>query len=381
MNKELPQLRSSLGVLLVSIAAAGAVLAVVGYLPLVRGYLSLSEDNRLVQAYLADSNMPGMFDCLPLFRGGGPIEFGEWFDGDADFSNDLYGNRTPVTMRDGTRRVTGPEPRADAIRVLTIGDSSAIGMGLPDELTFQSHLQGELGVDYRVINAAYYGLDARNYLSGWDRVAGYEPDVLIVGLSHNSLRNYIWVRHCHNVETATVLLSPPLHKSAVFTSAARIRDTIRRDVLGHELTDIDMFRPEAWYRDMRTLIERATERDIEVIMVRYDLIFRHTESIPGFRAWHLFSWIHEKLANDFGVPLIRVADLYDMMGTTETPATTASAFQRLREAGFSDGSMERVFGANPPFIDLIHPSAPVNRVLAKALAIEITGAEDRTASP
>ena len=102
---------------------------------------------------------------------------------------------TPEALKD-RRSKTG-----DRLRVLTLGDSSIVGHGLPDTHTPHRQLEANfarVGMDIEVLSGATPGYSTAQSLVfldevGWD----LEPDLLMVGnmWSDNNLRPPLWLDH------------------------------------------------------------------------------------------------------------------------------------------------------------------------------------------
>ncbi len=368
---------------LVALAATGlllplVVLFLIGYLPICFRYGGMSEQERAVQAYLAAADLQQYFDCGPLFGEPGPTMFGEWVRHDGDhYLIDWWGERTDYFMEDDGRRVVGPTPLPGATRVVCIGESSEFGFGLPDEQVHASYLQSELGEEFAVVNLAWPGLDVENYLQEGDRVLVHKPDILVVAISHNSMRNTLWASRCHGIEPAPVLSYPPLHPHVLREVWAELRNWSKQVVLRQPLVDLDLVGPKIYGRKMRQLVVKARQAGMEVILVRHDLFLKQPREIRGFKLWEEFGTVLASLAQEEQVPLLLFADLYGEMKPDEQ-APAGDSLNRLRESGYSEEVLCDTFKEEAAFVDLIHPSAAANRALAIRLSALI---RERTGDP
>jgi len=343
------------------------VLLLLGYSPIVINYAGMSEEERAVQDYLAAADLQRYFQCGPLYEDPGPTIFGEWVRHDGNhYLIDWWGERTDYFMENDGRRVVGPTPLPGATKVVLIGESSGFGFGLPDEQVHASYLQTELGEQFAVVNLSWPGLDVENYLQEWERVMVHEPDILVVAISHNSMRNTIWVRRCHGVDATPVLSYPPLHPHVLREVWSSLLDWSRRVVLRKPLVELALVGPEIYGRKMAQLVERARSAGVEVILVRHDLLLRRPEEIGGFEPWLEFGEVLAEVAEKQRVPLILFADLYEDMHPDEE-APGGHSLERLREQGYDEETLAATFKNEAAFVDLIHPSAAANRAFASRL--------------
>ena len=354
--------------LAVSILLPPLALFLAGYLPIVVSWMGMSKAERVVQAYLTEAGLQEFFRCGPLYENPDAAIFGEWIQHDGDhYLIDWWGERVDYSMEDGGRRVTGPTPVPGARRVVCVGESSAFGFGLTDDQTFPSYLQSILGEEFAVTNLAWPGLDVENYLREWERVTAYSPDVLVVAISQNTLRNTIWVRRCHGLEETPVLSYPVLNPKVLHEVWRSLVNWSRRVVLRRSLIDISMVGPEIYRRKMAQLIARARGEGMDVVLVRYDLILRRPEEIRGFDEWVNLGQALSSLAEETQTPLVRISELYGELNPDES-APGGHSLDHLRALGMDETALAEFFKEDAAFVDLIHPSAAANRALAGRLA-------------
>ena len=356
------------------------VLFLAGYLPIVVTWIGMSDAERAVQAYITEADMQQFFHCGPLYENPIPTVFGEWTHHDGDhYFIDWWGERTDYSMKDGARLVAGPTPAPGARKVVCIGESSAFGFGLTDDQTFPSYLQSSLGEKFAVTNLAWPGLDVENYLQEWMRVTAYAPDILVVAISHNSMRNTLWVHRCHGIDGTPVLSYPVLNPKVLREVWHSLLNWTRRVVLRRPLTDISMVGPEIYGRKMAQLIARARGEGMDVILVRHDLLLRRPEEIRGFELWIKFGQALSLLAEETETPLVLISELYGDLNPDES-APGGHSLDHLRARGVDETVLTEFFKEDAAFIDLIHPSAAANRALAGRLAEVIRErSEDPTA--
>jgi lysophospholipase L1-like esterase len=85
----------------------------------------------------------------------------------------------------------GPEPSADgqAVRVLTVGDSSVFGDGVPDNDTLAQQLDRALPANFEVQNGGVPGYTCPQTRTLFDRIrARFVPDVLVIYNMHSDYR-------------------------------------------------------------------------------------------------------------------------------------------------------------------------------------------------
>lgn len=344
------------------------VLFLAAYLPIAVSWLGMSDAERAVQAYLTEADLQLYFRCDPLYGDPGPTVFGDWVRHEGDhYLIDWWGKRTDYFMEDGARRVVGPTPIPGALKVVCLGDSSAFGFGLTDDQTFPSHLQSTLGDEFEVKNLAWPGLDVENYLQEWERVTAHAPDILIVALSHNSMRNTIWVRRCHGIEGTPVLSYPAFHLKVLHEVWHSLLNWSRRVVLRRPLVDISLVGPEIYGRKMAELIRRARNRGMDVILVRHDLLLKKPEEIRGFEPWVAFGQALSSLAEETETPLVQLSELYGDLGFDES-APAGHSLDCLRAQGYDETALTEFFKEDAAFVDFIHPSAAANSALARRVA-------------
>lgn len=84
--------------------------------------------------------------------------------------------------------VATPEPSADAVKVVFLGDSLTAGPGLAENETYPRLIENRLldqGYDVEVVNAGVSGDTTAGGLSRLDWLLDQDPDVVVVGLGAN----------------------------------------------------------------------------------------------------------------------------------------------------------------------------------------------------
>ncbi|MGB6279028.1 MAG: hypothetical protein WBG91_02305, partial [Syntrophobacteria bacterium] len=105
------------------------------------------------------------------------------------YSTDDHGFRRTVPYVDSNKQV------------LIIGDSVPFGVGVADEFTAASHLQGMVGKRYRIINASVGGYDGQQAFSMAKKISNNTrfAGLIYVACQNDFMRKDDWIQEANNV--------------------------------------------------------------------------------------------------------------------------------------------------------------------------------------
>ena len=261
------------------------------------------------------------------------------------------GRTGPVPVEiDATGQRTCPE--APGPLILTLGDSSVFGHGLPEDQTLHVQLGAALaarGMPARVCTAAVPGYSVLQTLAalddgGWER----RPAALVVG--------QIWSDNNHDhFEDATLLaalarpegrISALLARSRAVLGLRRLMGQPDHRTVGWQVPGATVGArrvPLQAYADaLRRLLEGAASREMGVVMLT--LANRQTVAAPEAPGpWEPYVAVQQALAEAAGIPHV-------------------DASPALRALHLPLDAL---------FLDEMHPTGPANAAVAEALAVPL----------
>lgn len=233
-------------------------------------------------------------------------------------------------------------------RILTLGDSSVFGHGVPDGSTLHDQLAlrlEERGMPAEVICGGVPGYSTAQSLVLMEEIGwNLEPDVLVVANQFSDMNR----DHFRDADVLAQLASPAttvdgvLRRSAVFRG---LRSLIAAQKGVPEFAAVGWpspsssgeirVPPEAYVANLSTLLSTAHERGVGVVFLELD----ERDQIPGGDNRH-YAKMMESVGTAWGVPVVRAAALFEQSG----------------------------FAREKLFLDEVHPTGLANGVMAEALA-------------
>jgi lysophospholipase L1-like esterase len=190
---------------------------------------------------------------------------------------------------------------AGTFRVVVLGDSFAMGAGVPAEDTYAALIEKRLellqpGFVYEVVNSALSGLNSVQAIGRYEKLGlRYEPDLAIYGYTLNDIEGPSYVHSAVPTQDPYRLSTSPFELwRLVGPGAVALREAVwpPRGSYVYELRRNYFDNPAAWADLMSAFDKLATLDDSRHICT---VIFIHSQ-LNSLNALHPFARMYEKVA-------------------------------------------------------------------------------------
>ncbi len=265
-----------------------------------------------------------------------------------------------VEVRINSLGLRGPEPVLPSPpgvrRILTTGDSSVFGFGVPEDAVLSSVAAAALGEGFEAINAAIPGYSSYQSINLLRlRALKTEPDLIVIGnlWSDNNFDSFVdrdlLATTTGYERSTTARLQRLLSASAIYRVAdwkLRVRERSRKirtvswQVGSQQHIGLRRVAINDYAANLEILVGMATEVGAEVVF----LLLANEEDVRahvgGEKAWTPYREVMREAAARHGAPVVEVPELF-------------------RASGLSDEAL---------FLDEMHPTIAGHRIIGEALA-------------